>query len=73
VRHVSLLIGTKASVKSELDSLQGPLRSAVSQCFLLDSKPFGGLRDSLNLRECNESPECLSLKLSVKYDNLLDK
>jgi hypothetical protein len=28
---------------------------------------------TLNLRECNESPECLSLELSVKYKNLLDK
>jgi hypothetical protein len=25
---------------------------------------------TLNLRECNESPECLSLKLSVKYKEL---
>ena len=28
---------------------------------------------TLNLRECNETSECLSLKLSVKYKNLLDK
>jgi hypothetical protein len=28
---------------------------------------------TLNLREGNESPECLSLKLSVKCKNLLDK
>jgi hypothetical protein len=28
---------------------------------------------TLNLRECNEPPECRSLELSVKYENLLDK
>ena len=28
---------------------------------------------TLNLRDCNESTECRSLELSVKYENLLDK
>jgi hypothetical protein len=51
---------------------KGPLRapSANGSCLIAS---LSAASVTLNLREYNESPECLSLKLSVKYENLLDK